>query len=146
MKMNNQYIYVSHSERDSASVESRLVHMRRGRYSVFRTGEFRKEPEWRRVVDGSISRSLAVLLYLTPDYFRSPHCIQELELSIERFKPQIIFQSRHADIPDWFRLSVRPYADLGGLRRSNSALVTELTSVLSDIEKMYSGGSSGEVI
>ena len=132
------YFFASYSSRDLAVATQQLDILQGAGFAFVRSDELDHGSEWHRCVKRAIENSKGVLMFLTPEFFKSPYCIQELELGFSNVKPLVFVHLQQTEIPVWFQLSASSHTTISAQQLTDSDSQGIVISALSDICKKYS--------
>ena len=136
MKKPDSFLFVSYSRCDA-----RLAHTDIGSLATLNCKFYMEElihpgVTWRNELTRIMHRANGLVLYVSPSYFASPYCIQELEVALNKGKSLIIVHLSKTVLPSWFALLADKHISIYRYEISQSEYLDYMREKLQELEEL----------
>lgn len=115
VKNPDSFLFASYARPDAKLVQTDMASLSKLNCKFYMNELIRPGPTWHDELTQIMQKAEGSILYMSPAYFASPYCIQELGIALNKGKPLIVVHLRKTVLPSWFVLlaskhtSIFPY-------------------------------------
>lgn len=136
MKNPDSLLFVSYSRPDAELAHTDIDSLSTLNCNFYMEDLIRPGATWHNELTRVMHKAEGLILYMSPAYFASHYCIQELEIALNKGKPLIIVYLRKTVLPSWFALLANKHASIFRYEISQSEYLDHMREILQELEDL----------